>query len=95
MERFESEPEQQLVLISEHGILGSSFYWTRYADYGLTKEELLETGMVDEQVYVDPEIIPALTDINTQLQERDWQLYLREGYRSKELYELLYQKRVK
>lgn len=93
-ERFESEPKQRLVPISEAGLLGSSFYWTRYEDYGLTKEELVETGMADEQVYVDNEIMPALVEVDAELQKRNWRLYLREGYRSPELYQLLYKKRV-
>jgi len=94
MEHFEQESKPRLISIAEHGLLGSSFYWSRYADYSLTKEELLETGMMDDQVYVAPEIVPALTAVNAELQKRNWQLYLREGYRSPELYKLLYQKRV-
>jgi len=56
--------------------------------------ELAEVGMADDQVYVSPEIIPFLAEVDSKLQARGWRLYLREGYRSKELYELLYKKRV-
>lgn len=85
----------ELVPISQYGLLGSSFYWNRYADYGLTREDLIGLGMKDDQVYVNPEIIPVLLQIDKELQTKGWRLYLKEGYRSKELYELLYERRVK
>jgi len=87
--------DNRLVPISQHDLLGSSFYWNRYADYGLTREDLIGLGMTDDQVYVSPKIIPVLLEIDKELQTRGWRLYLKEGYRSKELYELLYKRRVK
>jgi D-alanyl-D-alanine dipeptidase len=90
----ETQPDHQLVSIQDAGLLGSSFYWHRHEDYGVAKEELVETGMTDDQVFVSPEIIPALIAVDSELQQKGWRLYLREGYRSEALYKLLYQKRV-
>jgi D-alanyl-D-alanine dipeptidase len=84
----------ELIPIGQYGLLGSSFYWNRYADYGLTREDLISVGMRDDQIYVSPEIIPVLLKIDKELQSRGWRLYLKEGYRSKELYKLLYERRV-
>jgi D-alanyl-D-alanine dipeptidase len=86
--------EPRLVSISDSGLLGSSFYWNRYADYGLTRAELEEVGMTSDEVCVSPEIIPLLIKVDEELQKRGWRLYLREGYRSEKLYKLLYQKRI-
>jgi len=83
-----------LVSIRAYGLLGSSFYWNRYADYNLTKEELIEAGMIDDQIYVDEAIIPALLEVDKELQKRGWRLYIKEGYRSSEIYNLVYRKRV-
>jgi len=85
----------ELVPIKQYDLLGSSFYWNRYSDYGLTREDLVGLGMTDDHVYVSPEIITALLEIDKELQAKGWRLYLKEGYRSKELYELLYERRVK
>lgn len=84
----------RLVSIRGHGLLGSSFYWNRCDDYGLTRKDLVSMGMKDDQIYVDLEIIPALLQVDKELQAKGWRLYLKEGHRPKELYELLYEKRV-
>ena len=83
-----------LVSIQKQGLLGSNFYWNRYADYNLTKEDLSKVGIVDNQVYVNPKIIPALIKIDKELQKRSWRLYIKEGYRSPDMYKLLYKRRI-
>jgi len=86
--------QNKLVPISEFGLLGSSFYWDRHEDYGLTKAELAGVGVAGKEIYVSPEIIPSLTKVDNELQKRGWRLYLREGYRSEGMYKLLYKKRI-
>lgn len=34
-----------LVDISEYGLMGKSFYWHRYADYGFSLDDLKATGV--------------------------------------------------
>lgn len=83
-----------LVSIREYGLLGDNFYWNRYADYNLTKKDLFKVGIVDNQVYVNPKIIPILLQVDRELQKKNWRLYIKEGYRSPDMYKLLYQRRV-
>ena len=83
-----------LVSIQKMGLLGSNFYWNRYADYNLTKGDLFKVGIFDNQVYVSSAIIPALQKVDKKLQEKGWRLYIKEGYRSSDMYKLLYKKRV-
>jgi D-alanyl-D-alanine dipeptidase len=86
--------EGNLVSIKNYDLLGSNFYWNKYAVHGLTKEDILEAGIVDDQVYVSEEIIPALLAVDKELQKNGWRLYVKEGYRSPAVYEIVYKRRV-
>lgn len=83
-----------LVYIDEYGLLGSNFYWHKYASHGLTKEDILSVGLVNDRVQVSKKILPVLQNIDTELQKRGWRLYIKEGYRSRALYEIVYKRRV-
>ncbi len=87
-------PESPLVSIRDHNLLGSNFYWHKFANHGLTKEDIISAGVVDDQVYVHKDLIPQLLAVDKQLQLRGWRLYVKEGYRSKKLYEIVYERRV-
>jgi D-alanyl-D-alanine dipeptidase len=83
-----------LVYIDRHGLLGSNFYWHKHEAKGITKEEILSVGLTDDRVQVHADIIGVLQDIDRAFQERGYRLFIKEGYRSKDLYELVYRKRV-
>ncbi|MDQ5957724.1 MAG: hypothetical protein QG665_48 [Patescibacteria group bacterium] len=84
-----------LVYIDEYGLLGSNFYWYRFADYGISKDEIIAVGLTSDRVQVSRDIILALQEINQEFQETlNCRLYVKEGYRSPELYRLVYDKRV-
>jgi len=83
-----------LISVQKHGLLGQNFYWHRRVDYNLTEEELSAVGIVDNQVYVDSSILPVLTKVDQELQKQGWRLYVKEGYRSPEMYKLIYNKRI-
>ncbi len=85
---------QTLTYIDQHGLLGSNFYWHKYEANGLTKEDILSVGLTDDRVQVSTEIIDALISIDTEFQKKGYRLYIKEGYRSKDLYEMIYNKRV-
>ncbi|MEK7136344.1 MAG: hypothetical protein AAB821_02020 [Patescibacteria group bacterium] len=86
---------QDLVYIDEYGLLGSNFYWYRFADYGISKDELISVGLTSDRVQVHKDIISTLQEINWEFQETlNCRLYIKEGYRSAELYRLVYDKRV-
>ncbi|MBX4189551.1 hypothetical protein KW785_03095 [Candidatus Parcubacteria bacterium] len=83
-----------LVYIDEFGLLGSNFYWHRYDEKGLTEQEIKEAGLTSDRVQVHKEIIEALINVDKIFQQAGHRLYIKEGYRSKALYEIVYRKRV-
>ena len=84
-----------LVYIDDYGLLGTNFYWHKHDAKGITKEEILAVGLTSDRVQVAREIVDALIAIDTRLQEeRGLRLFIKEGYRSKALYELVYEKRL-
>ena len=83
-----------LVYIDEYGLLGSNFYWHKYATHGLTKEDILQAGLTSAQAQVSRKIIDALVSIDKEFQKDGYRLYIKEGYRSEALYRVVYEKRV-
>ncbi len=88
-----SEPED-LVYIDEHGLIGSNFYWHKYESKGLTKEDILEAGLTSDRVQVAREIVEPLQRAEEALRPFGYRLYIKEGYRAKSLYEIVYKRRV-
>ncbi len=82
------------VYIDEYGLLGSNFYWHHRADKGLSDQDLVEAELSSDRVLVHKDIIDKLVSIDKELQERGYRLYIKEGYRSKKLYETIYKRRV-
>lgn len=82
-----------LVAIDQHGLAGSSFYWDNRERYQLSVEELAAVGVQDQRIWVHCDLIPALLAADRDFQQNDYRLFIREGYRSKELYALVFQKR--
>jgi D-alanyl-D-alanine dipeptidase len=85
---------KNFVFIDEYGILGSNFYWQKGNEIGLLKEELKRVGLTDERIKIHKDLIKPLLTADKELQKHGYQIYVTEGYRSKELYELLSQKMV-
>ena len=88
------EKPHDLVYIDDYGLLGSNFYWHKYATHGLTMEDILAAGLTDDRVQVSAKIIDTLVAIDAELLKRGWRLYIKEGYRSEELYKIVYERRV-
>ncbi len=86
--------EQGLVYIDEYGLPGSNFYWHKYEAKGLTKEDILAAGLTSDRVQVHQDIIQPLLAADMEFQKRGYKMYIKEGYRSKALYEIVYDKRV-
>ena len=84
-----------LLYIDEHGILGSNFYWNHFERYGFTKQDAENVGLTGPRVQIHKDLIPILKEVDETFQRKfGYRLYIKEGYRSKELYELVYNKRV-
>ena len=88
-----NEPDD-LVYVDDCGLLGSNFYWNKYAAHGLTKEDILAAGLENDRVQVSKKIIDILVQIDADLQKNGQRLYIKEGYRSKKLYQIVYDRRV-
>lgn len=88
-----SEPTD-LVYIDDCGLLGSNFYWHNYAALGLTEEDIARAGLTNERVRVSSAIVEKLMNVDSALAERGWRFYIKEGYRSRELYDIVYKRRV-
>lgn len=86
--------EKDFVYIDEYGLLGSNFYRANRHKTDATDEELRAVGLTDSRVRVHKDIVNILVDIDKKFQEKGYRLYIKEGYRSKKLYELVYKKRV-
>jgi D-alanyl-D-alanine dipeptidase len=83
-----------LVYIDDYGLSGSNFYFYKYANHGLTKEDITDAGLTSDRVQVNEELIPALQAVNAELEQKGWKLFIKEGYRSDALYEIAYKRRV-
>jgi len=86
--------ELDLVYIDEYGLLGSNFYFHKYESKGLTKEDILDAGLTSDRVQVHQDIIEPLISIDQEFQKRGLRLYIKEGYRSEKLYNVVYKRRV-
>ncbi len=84
----------ELVKISEYGILGSNFYFNKYESKGLSKQDVIDTGQIGDYVEVHIDIIEVLKKLDQKFQaDLGFRLYIKEGYRSKALYEIVYKRR--
>jgi D-alanyl-D-alanine dipeptidase len=82
-----------LINLTDAHIKNINYYWHRRDMYDLTEAELIEAGVHDGNAYVCQEIIPALHKANEILQAQGFELLVKEGYRSPELYLLVKRKR--
>lgn len=88
-----STPEN-LVYIDTYGLRGSNFYWHKYETHGLTKDDIMGAGVTSDRVQVDEVMVPALLAADAELRKKGWCMYIKEGYRSEALYEIVYKRRV-
>ena len=83
-----------MVKISDYGLLGSNFYWNKYESKGLSKQDVIDTGQTGDYVEVNKEIVETLQKIDRKIQQDyGYRLYIKEGYRSRALYEIVYKRR--
>ncbi len=83
-----------LVYIDDYGLIGSNFYWYKYESKGLTKEDIQAAGLTSDRVQVDTALIEPLQKVEYGLRPFGYRLYIKEGYRSRSLYEVVYKRRV-
>ncbi|OGY12834.1 MAG: hypothetical protein A3A58_00505 [Candidatus Blackburnbacteria bacterium RIFCSPLOWO2_01_FULL_41_27] len=84
---------EDLIYIDEYDLLGSEYYWDNHARYNISEEEFAEIGMMGNRVLAHRDIIQALKRADSQFQKDGMRLYIKEGYRSPDLYKLIFRKR--
>jgi len=83
-----------LIYIDEYGLKGTNFYWHKYKSKGLTKEDVLNASLTSDRVQVHKDIAELLVAVNKVFITKGFELYLKEGYRSEALYDIVYKRRV-
>jgi D-alanyl-D-alanine dipeptidase len=83
-----------LVYLDEYGLTGTNFYWHKYEAKGLTKEDVLNAGLTSDRVQVHKDLIEPLLAVQAVFRQKGYDLYIKEGYRSSALYDIVYQRRV-
>lgn len=86
--------DNELVYIDEYGLQGTNFYWHKYKAKGLHKKDIISAGLANDRVQVHKDIISPLITVNKKLISEGYTLFIKEGYRSKALYEIIYKRRV-
>lgn len=86
--------DSHFVYIDDYGLKGTNFYWYKYEAKGLTKEDILQAGLTSERVEVHQDIIQPLIAVNKICREHGYELFIKEGYRSAALYDIIYKRRV-
>ncbi len=82
-----------LVKLSDYGIKGENYYWSRRERYNLTEQELHTVGVFDGGAYVDENIIFPLQKANEIFNAMGYELIVKDAHRSPDLYKLVQAKR--
>jgi len=67
---------QDLVYIDEYGLRGTNFYWHKYEAKGLSKQDILETGLTSDRVQVHRDIIEPLKAVNEIFKTKRYELFI-------------------
>lgn len=84
----------RLVNIFSYWIKGENYYFKNAERIWFTKEDL-ENLNITKDIYISDEIIDLLVLINNELKQHWFELFIKEGYRSPEVYERAYELRLK
>ena len=83
----------KLVKLSDHGIKSIQYYWDRRDKFNISVEELNAIGIYDNSAFVDERLVPLLKKANEQFKTHGFEIIVKDGYRSPELYDLARRKR--
>jgi len=82
-----------LVKSTDYGIKGVNYYWTRRERYNLTEAELIAAGLANGDAYIDEGLVEALQHANSEFKKLGYEIIIKDGYRSPEVYKLVQAKR--
>jgi len=83
----------KLVNVSDYGIKSINYYWARKEQFNLSLDELNSVGIAGDETLVDAQIIPGLLRANEAFRKLGFEMIIKDGYRSAELYDLVRKKR--
>lgn len=84
----------QLVSCNEHGIATENFYFKKWREYNLEQEKLAHFGIIGNDVLVDVSLIQPLQQASSMFLEKGFEMYVKDGYRSPEFIEYLFDRRA-
>ncbi len=85
--------QPNLVDVTEYGLKGQNFYFTRRKDYNLSLVELKQVGVINDHPWLDKDLIESLKKANQIFARNNYELFIKDAYRSPELYQLVRDKR--
>ncbi|PCI25095.1 hypothetical protein COB57_02655 [Candidatus Peregrinibacteria bacterium] len=83
-----------MIYLSQIGIKTYNYYWNRTEQTGVSYEELATVGVIKDDILVKEICAKAIMTANEKLKNLGYCLIIKEGYRSPEMYQLIYDKRV-
>lgn len=85
--------QANLVDVTKYGLKGQNFYFTRRKDYNLNLAELKQVGVVNDHPWLDKDLIEPLKKANQIFASDNYELFIKDAYRSPQLYQLVRDKR--
>ncbi len=83
-----------LVRPDDFGIESRHYYFLNRDRFDLSLDELRAAGVSDERCRIGRELIEPLQEARRQFAQRGYEMIIKDGYRSPELYRLIYAKRT-
>lgn len=83
-----------LVPIHDYWLEWKNRYWVNASAFNISYIELELIWILDDIAYLTKECCQKLQDINAELYKSWLKVIVKDAYRSKELYDLVYQKRI-
>lgn len=89
-----SDAHLNLKNISDYWLEGKNWYWDRAEKFNITHDELRALWIVDWNAYLNEKTCLQLQKIENELNQEWLHIVVKDAYRSKELYDLVIQKRI-
>jgi D-alanyl-D-alanine dipeptidase len=83
-----------LVSCRELGIPSENYYFTRRDNFDLSLDELNNVGVTSEDNFIHPDLARPLQSAYQEFKKLGLEMKVSDAYRSPELYQLIYDKRV-
>ena len=84
----------ELIRLDEYGIPGSNYYWQNRDKLDFSQKDLVMAGMCDNRVRVHSCVLDSLLLAQRDFADEGFELFVKEGYRSEKLYELIYERKL-